>query len=353
MLEGRVVLSFTFAFNGHECATATQTAGTSDASLVFAQTPRRASSTTSTAAALSTPGAARGRCRTSRAVTVDIIEASGASNNPITLGTPDDARSRRSARSTSSFVVSQTGAPTSSSLTIDDSTGTLAGTYSYNGTTFVAPSSISLTNNATQSGGVTIKGSRFSDTYNALGSKTGEPVNFVGNAGTNTVNVGSNASHSGDEHAEQHPFRGELQRHADRRHGHGERQRRGEHEQRHAATLSFASPNETVSGLGFGAGGSLSFNTGTPGTTALNVNQGTNGAAGVTTNVTSTPVHPVDQDHGRGEHEYLQHRRRGARKPEQRGGRGDRRRRGCGRASSTSTTSRPSPARPTPSPAPR
>ena len=55
--------------------------------------------------------------------------------------------------------------------------------------------------------------------------------------------------------------------------------------------LSFSSPNETVSGLGFGAGGSLSFNTGTPGTTALNVTQGTSsgGTGGVTTNVTGTP----------------------------------------------------------------
>ena len=54
-------------------------------------------------------------------------------------------------------------------------------------------------------------------------------------------------------------------------------------------TLAFASPNETVSGLGFAAGGSFSFNTGTPGTSTLNVSTGKNGTAGVTTNVNSTP----------------------------------------------------------------
>ena len=57
-----------------------------------------------------------------------------------------------------------------------------------------------------------------------------------------------------------------------------------------SGTLAFTSPNEEkVTGLGFGAGGSFSFNTGTPGTTTLNVSQGTNGPAGVATNVNSTP----------------------------------------------------------------
>ena len=131
-----------------------------------------------------------GRVPNIAGVTVDIIEATGhgaharhpGASSPVSPFSTFDV----------SFVVS--GTPTSSSLTIDDSDRHARRYLQLQRRTFNSPAGISLSNTATQSGGVTIMGSGFSDTYDALGSKTGEPVNFVGNAGTNTVNVGSSPS---------------------------------------------------------------------------------------------------------------------------------------------------------------
>ena len=53
--------------------------------------------------------------------------------------------------------------------------------------------------------------------------------------------------------------------------------------------ISYTSPNETVSGFSFGAGGSFSFNAGNPGGTALNLSTGSSGGSTVKTNVFSTP----------------------------------------------------------------
>ena len=287
MLETRVVPAFTFSFAGG-IATATQTAGTSDASLVFAQSGAMGIEYSLDGAGFVNTWGGMGPVANIAANQVRIVEASGANNGTITLGTPSAPVSPFSSFNVN-FVVSQTGALGSSSLAIDDSTGTLAGTYSYTGTTFVAPSNINLSNTATQSGGVTIKGSPFSDTYNALGSKTGEPVNFVGNSGTNIVNVGStpatpatsklNNIHSAVNFSDTQTGGTATVNIND-----------AGSTTSAAGTLSFTSPNETVSGLGFGTGGSFAFNAATPGVTTLNVSQGTNGAAGVTTNVVSTPA---------------------------------------------------------------
>ena len=241
------------------------------------------------AAASSTRGAGRPVPNTA-GVTVD-DHRGDRRHRRITLGTPGaPTRSRRSARSTSASIVSRDPHVVQPD---DRRLDRHARRYLQlqRDRRSTRPPASALSNTATQIGRRHDQGERFSDTYDALGSKTGEPVNFVGNAGTNTVNVGSNPGTPATSTLNNILSAVSFSDTADRWHGHGERQRRGQHQQRHGHALASASPNETVSGLGFGAGGSFSFNTGTPGTTALNVSTGTNGGtAGVTTNVNSTPA---------------------------------------------------------------
>ena len=90
---------------------------------------------------------------------------------------------------------------TANTVVIDDSSSTAPSTYTVNngipggstfpitgpGINFQEPSGIA-------SGGITLKGSSGADTYNVLSTFSGQPVNIVGGAGNNTVNVGSVAN---------------------------------------------------------------------------------------------------------------------------------------------------------------
>ncbi len=284
-LEGRVVPSFVFSYNSTtKVATATETG--SDSSLVFAQTAASGIEYNLNNTGFVNTWGGSGPVPNTAGVTVNVIEATGTA---LTLGTPG-APNPVSPFSTFNVNFAISGSPTSSSLVIDDSTGTLAGTYSYNGSTFLAPSNISLSNTATQSGGVTIKGSAFSDTYNALGSKSGEAVSFIGNTGSNTVNVGNNPGSPGSSTLSNVLSAVSF---TDAQTGGTAAVNIYDAGTTTSATgtISFSSPNELISGLGFGTGGSFGFNTGTPGATSLSVNTGSSGggAGGVTTNVISTP----------------------------------------------------------------
>jgi hypothetical protein len=191
LLEGRVVPSYTFSFDGVSAATVTQTANAGNAgdSLVLAQVAGTGLEYSVNGSAFSsmwtggTPPNAAG-------VTVTVNQAAGVTGNSITIGTPGGAQPDSPISSMlPAFVVD--GAPASSSLTLDDSTGMTAGTYSFNGTVFSDPTGVSTTVNSIESGGVTINGSSFASTFNALGSTLGTPVTFVGAAPSTTVNIGA------------------------------------------------------------------------------------------------------------------------------------------------------------------
>ena len=221
-------------------------------------------------------------------VNVDIMEGSGGANESITIGSPTGAIS------TITPVIAISGSPASSSLTLDDSSGTVPATgadsYRYNGTTFTGPGGFALGNSVVQTSGFQLLGSNQNDTFDVLGTSSGEAVTFTGGTGTNTVNLGSDpavpasSSLSGIrslvtvDHTPSTTTLGVF--------GAGD-----------TASTSGAITKSGVSGLGFGSGGSVSYTGGTSsGVTSLVVAGGTHGGAGVTYNITGTSADTTIND---------------------------------------------------------
>src|SRR5208337_1617129 len=129
----------------------------------------------------------------STATTVTIILTGD--NSLIQLG--DASVSEPASANLATFAVTAASGNTADSVIIDDSSSTAATTYTANtgsGIITTTPPGINL--NLTPgafAGGITLEGSSGADTYNVLSTYSGdEPVTIDGGSGSNVVNVGSN-----------------------------------------------------------------------------------------------------------------------------------------------------------------
>jgi hypothetical protein len=289
-LEDRALLSYTFSFNGTDTATVQQAAGSNNDSVYIVEVA-------GTGLEYSTDGVnfssawTGGTPPNGAAVTVNINEAAGATGDAIVIGT---SGASQPASPISAILAKFTvnGTPSQSSLTLDDTLGSTPGTYSYDGTNFLAPGGFSLTNNAVQTAGVSIVGNPLSATYNVAATRAGEPVALDATGGTSVANVGIapmsaantlNAIHS----------QVSLQCLAG---------------QATANLLDGGTTNSVpgtlgpagaagqfqVTGIGFGSGGSFAFQgeatPGGPGVNALNVDLGTSGSGGADFSIAGTPA---------------------------------------------------------------
>ncbi|MGO9811845.1 MAG: beta strand repeat-containing protein, partial [Isosphaeraceae bacterium] len=116
-------------------------------------------------------------------------------NSLIQLGDPTAVLPSAASANLATFDVS-TAANTANSVDIDDSSSAAVSTYTVGtGTGTLTGPGINLVLTGPAFGsGITLKGSSAADTYNVLSTFSGEPVNIVGGAGHNIVNVGSAAN---------------------------------------------------------------------------------------------------------------------------------------------------------------
>jgi len=297
-LESRTLLSYTFSYVG-TTATALGTTGTD--SLVIAPigglleysvggaTFNSNWGTVAVPVTVPVPGVT--------AVNVTLESGDGASlqlggNSGANVGGP------ASATLGAAFILTVPVVNTTDTVVIDDSSSTAASTYKLDtgnfvpnfpitgpGINFQEPTGIA-------NGGITLKGSSGAtgDIYNVLSAFPSEPVNVVAGASTgNIVNIGNNPL------TPLSPL-GNILAPVSVTDPTG------------SATLNLLDAGDatsapanitgsTVTGLGFGSGGSVAYTGGaTTGVTALNIYGGTDGASGVTYNFTSTSTNTTLND---------------------------------------------------------
>jgi hypothetical protein len=293
-LEGRVVPSYAFSYNATtHVATAQSTGGNNDALVLDQSGGDIEYNLNGTGASTSWGGQA---VPNSAATTVNIVEASGGTGESVTIGSAAAPISTLAAH----FATPSTQVPTSSSLTFNDAAGAIqaVGTsaYSYNNGSFSGPgpgAAFTFTSSVAQTLGVAIDGSPLNSTFNVLATLANTPVFVVAGAGTNVVNVGSNATN---------PAASTLS---------GVRSTVNVTDPLGTTSLNIddaatsasaagsidflSAPSFEVTGLGFASGGKVTFNgagsgTGGTGVSSLVVNLGRSGGSGVTMNVASTPA---------------------------------------------------------------
>ncbi len=290
-LESRTLLSYTFTYDpANHVATAQGTAAVD--SLVISPIGGLLEHSVNGGAFSSVWGTLEGpTVPAANTVTVDVTLSSGdgsslqlGGNSGLNVGGPASALA-------ATFILTMP-TNTTDTVVIDDSTSTAASLYMVDagtnpnfpitgpGIKFQEPSGIA-------NGGITLKGSSGADTYNVLSTYSSsigsEPVTIDGGASSgNVVNVGSNpttpaSSTLGDIFAllTVNDAAGKttlnLLDAGDTNSG--------------AGTIT----RGTVSGLDFGAGGSVAYTGGaTTGVTSLNVHGGTSGASGITYFVSGT-----------------------------------------------------------------
>ena len=285
-LEGRVVLSYTFTYNATtHVASALSTGGNNDA-LVIDQTGGSLQYSLNGAAA-STNWSGQ-TVPDSAATTVNITEAKGGTGEVVTIGSATAPISTLTAR----FAILNTQTPTSSSLILDDAAGAIpaVGTSAYtaNNGTFTGPGPFTVTSSVNQTGGVVIDGSPQSDIVNVLGTTAGVPVSFVGGAGPDVINVGSNANTPGSStlstiHSTVNltdPSGTATLNINDA----------GDSASANGSIDFLSTPSYEVTGLGFASGGKVTFSGGSSGVSNLVVNTGRSGSSGATLSVAGTPA---------------------------------------------------------------
>jgi hypothetical protein len=281
--------SYTFSYNpATHVATAVSSGGNNDA-LVIDQTGGNLEyNLNGTGASTSWGGQT---VPNTAATTVNIIEARGGTGESVTFGSPAAPISTLAAH----FAIPSTQVPASSSLTFDDSTGTIqavgANAYSYNNGNFSGPGAMaafSFTSSVAQTLGVLIAGSPLNDTFNVLATIAGTPVALAGGAGSNTVNLGSNPGTPASSTLSAirsavnvtDPLGTTTLNIND-----------AATTSSAAGSLDFlAAPSSEVTGLGLASGGRVTFSGGNPGVNSLVINLGRSGGTGVTMNVASTPA---------------------------------------------------------------
>jgi hypothetical protein len=277
-LEPRTLLAYTFNFNPVTMVATAVSDGSNNDSLTIDQSAGfidwsvNGSLPSSNWGGFAVPNAAT--------VVVDITQASGGTGEIVTLG------SAVGPISTMAPTFSVGGNPAGSSTFLNDTTGTTpavgADAYSYDGFTAHGPNGFTAPIPAIESDGVNFLGSNQDDTYNIPSTFSGEPVNIFGGASINTVNLGSNPGT---------PSLSTLG---------GISSLVSVSDLPGFATLNLFDAGDTgtqpgvidagtVTGLGFGSGGSVAY-AGGPigGVTPLNIFGGTDGIFGTTYTVNNT-----------------------------------------------------------------
>jgi hypothetical protein len=288
-LEGRVLPSYTFSYNPTtHVASALSTGGNNDALVIDQSGGNIEYNLNGTGASTSWGGQT---VPNSAATTVNIIEASNGTGESVMIGSAAAPISTLVAH----FAIPGTQVPKSSSLTFNDLTGAIqavgASAYSYNNGSFSGPgaaAAFSFTSTVSQTLGVVIDGSPLNDTFNVLATISGTPLTVVGGSGSNTVNLGSNPGTPASSTLSAIRSAVNVTDPAGTT----------SLNINDAATTASASgsldflsaPSYEVTGLGFAAGGKVTFSAGSPGVNSLAVSLGRSGGTGVTMNVASTPA---------------------------------------------------------------